>query len=65
MKGVYFMDYELLMNGVVKIGQIAPDFSATTTLGDISLSNYKGGWVVLFSHPRRFYASMYNRIYSI
>lgn len=26
------MDYELMMNGNVKIGQIAPEFCATTTM---------------------------------
>lgn len=26
------MDYELMMNGNVKIGQRAPDFEATTTM---------------------------------
>ena len=31
MKGVcFFMDYELMMNGNVKIGQIAPEFEAQT-----------------------------------
>ena len=29
------MDYELMMNGTVKIGQKAPDFSAETTYGNI------------------------------
>jgi len=45
------MDYELMMNGNVKIGQIAPEFCATTTMGNISLNDYKGKWIVLFSHP--------------
>lgn len=48
------MDYELLMNGNVKIGQKAPDFEATTTCGNVSLSDYKGKWLVLFSHPGDF-----------
>lgn len=48
------MDYELMMNGNVKIGQIAPEFCATTTMGNISLNDYKGKWVVLFSHPGDF-----------
>ena len=48
------MDYELMMNGNVKIGQKAPEFTATTTMGDICLDNYKGKWVVLFSHPGDF-----------
>lgn len=48
------MDYEIMMNGNVKIGQFAPEFEATSTMGDISLNNYKGKWVVLFSHPGDF-----------
>ena len=48
------MDYELMMNGNVKIGQLAPNFNATTTMGNISLDDYKGKWVVLFSHPGDF-----------
>lgn len=48
------MDYELMMNGNVKIGQPAPNFNAITTIGNISLDNYKGKWVVLFSHPGDF-----------
>lgn len=61
MKGVYFMDYEIMMNGNVKIGTYAPDFEAETTMGKIELNQYKGKWVILFSHPRRFYPRMYNR----
>ena len=48
------MDYELMMNGNVKIGQKAPDFHAITTFGEISLDDYKGKWLVLFSHPGDF-----------
>ena len=48
------MDYELMMNGNVKIGQHAPDFSAETTYGPISLDDYKGKWLVFFSHPGDF-----------
>ena len=36
------MDYELMMNGNVKIGQKAPDFKAITTYGDKKLLDYKG-----------------------
>lgn len=54
------MDYELMMNGNVKIGQKAPDFKANSTFGEISLNTYKGNWLVLFSHPRRFHSSLYN-----
>ena len=49
-----FMDYEVLMNGNVKIGMYAPDFEAETTMGKISLNEYRGKWVLLFSHPGDF-----------
>ncbi len=49
------MDYEVMMNGNVKVGQYAPEFEGQTTMGNISLNDYKGKWVVLFSHPRRLY----------
>ena len=32
----------------------APDFKAVSTHGEISLSDYLGKWVVLFSHPADF-----------
>ena len=47
-------NYEIMMNGNVKIGEMAPDFEAVTTMGNIRLSDYKGKWVVLFSHPGDF-----------
>ena len=31
------MDYELMMNGNVKIGQKAPNFNAVTTYGNVCL----------------------------
>lgn len=38
-----------------RIGDQAPDFTAKTTTGDITLSNYaKDKWIVLFSHPADF-----------
>ncbi|HBI74082.1 MAG TPA: peroxiredoxin [Lachnospiraceae bacterium] len=40
--------------GCLKIGQIAPDFSAQSTYGPVSLSDYKGKWLVFFSHPGDF-----------
>lgn len=47
-------NYEIMMNGNVKIGEFAPEFEAVTTMGNIKLSDYKGKWVVLFSHPGDF-----------
>lgn len=48
------MNYEIMMNGNVKIGEMAPEFEANSTCGHIKLSDYKGKWVVLFSHPGDF-----------
>jgi len=36
------------------IGEPAPDFEAETTQGPLKLSDLKGKWVVLFSHPADF-----------
>jgi peroxiredoxin 2/4 len=34
------------------IGEKAPEFKADTTMGPVSFpSDYKGRWVVFFSHP--------------
>ncbi len=39
----------------VRIGDIAPDFTAPTTQGEISFHDWIGdSWVVLFSHPKDF-----------
>lgn len=48
------MDYEIMMNGTVRIGQKAPSFETQTTMGNIKLEDYKGKWLVLFSHPADF-----------
>lgn len=36
------------------IGEPAPDFSSETTQGPLKLSDLKGKWIVLFSHPADF-----------
>jgi peroxiredoxin (alkyl hydroperoxide reductase subunit C) len=36
------------------LGEPAPDFEAETTQGPIKLSDLKGKWVVMFSHPADF-----------
>lgn len=41
-------------NEGLNIGRIAPDFTAMTTQGIITLSQYTGKWVMLFSHPGDF-----------
>ena len=40
--------------GALRIGDPAPNFQARTTMGDINLSDYRGRWVLLFSHPADF-----------
>lgn len=37
-----------------RIGDAAPDFEVKTTQGPLKLSDLKGRWVVLFSHPADF-----------
>ncbi len=47
-----------LENNVVsmpRIGDAAPEFKAVTTQGEINFpADYKGNWVILFSHPADF-----------
>lgn len=38
----------------LNIGNKAPNFKATTTMGNLEMSKLKGRWVVLFSHPGDF-----------
>jgi len=41
--------------GMPRIGDKAPEFKAVTTQGDINFpGDYKGSWVILFSHPADF-----------
>ena len=37
-----------------RIGESAPAFEAETTLGTIRLEDFKGTWLILFSHPADF-----------
>jgi len=41
-------------NNRLHIGSKAPDFVANTTMGSLKMSDYKGKWVILFSHPGDF-----------
>jgi peroxiredoxin (alkyl hydroperoxide reductase subunit C) len=44
-----------IINTMPRIGDMAPDFKALTTTGELKLSEYnKGSWVLLFSHPADF-----------
>ncbi len=38
----------------IRLGDQAPDFQARSTIGDIRLSQYRGRWLILFSHPADF-----------
>ncbi|MDF2588655.1 MAG: Peroxiredoxin [Anaerocolumna sp.] len=38
----------------ISIGMKAPDFTAMTTFGPMKMSDHKGHWVILFSHPGDF-----------
>lgn len=47
-------DTEAKAYGMPQINAPAPDFEAKTTQGVKKLSDYKGKWLVLFSHPADF-----------
>lgn len=38
----------------LRIGDAAPNFTARTTQGEIALDQYRGRWIVFFSHPADF-----------
>lgn len=38
----------------LRIGDLAPDFEARSTTGPIKLSDFRGHWLILFSHPADF-----------
>ena len=39
---------------LLRLGEPVPDFEALTTHGKIRLSDFKGKWIILFSHPADF-----------
>jgi len=39
---------------LLRLSEPVPDFEAVTTHGKISLSDFKGKWIILFSHPADF-----------
>lgn len=39
---------------LLQLNETAPDFTAVTTHGKLSLSDFEGKWVILFSHPADF-----------
>jgi peroxiredoxin (alkyl hydroperoxide reductase subunit C) len=42
------------LHAPLHLGDPAPNFAARTTLGQVSLSDYRGRWLLLFSHPADF-----------
>lgn len=38
----------------LRIGDPAPEFAARSTTGNVRLSDYRGRWLILFSHPADF-----------
>ena len=38
----------------LRIGDLAPDFEARSTVGPVRLSGLRGRWLILFSHPADF-----------
>ena len=44
-------------NDCITLGRIAPDFTASSTQGPITLSQFSGKWVVLFYEPGDFYST--------
>jgi peroxiredoxin 2/4 len=51
-----FMTETLAANAArtIRIGDLAPDFVARSTKGEIKLSSYRGRWMIFFSHPADF-----------
>lgn len=42
------------MRRPLRLGDAAPDFQARSTMGEVRLSDYRGRWLVFFSHPADF-----------
>lgn len=40
--------------GLPKLGDVAPQFEASSTQGTLRLADFRGGWLLLFSHPADF-----------
>lgn len=45
---------ETVQSGLPQLNERAPDFNTKTTHGQRTLDDYKGRWLVLFSHPADF-----------
>src|SRR3546814_14759835 len=38
----------------LRLGELVPNFTARSTAGPVSLADFRGRWLVLFSHPGDF-----------
>lgn len=47
-------DVTFTSRGMPRLNEMAPDFEAVTTHGMRKLADYKGKWLILFSHPADF-----------
>lgn len=45
---------DFVIPALPRLNEPAPDFRALTTHGDKSLADYRGKWLILFSHPADF-----------
>ena len=43
-----------VMVSMPRLGEPAPDFKAITTHGVVNLEDFKGSWLIIFSHPADF-----------
>ncbi|MBT8080056.1 MAG: peroxiredoxin [Gammaproteobacteria bacterium] len=48
------MEQQQTQPGLPRLNEPAPDFASNTTHGQKQLKDYKGRWLVLFSHPADF-----------
>lgn len=47
-------EIECCCEGLPLIGDPAPKFEAVTTFGTLKLEDYRGNWLIMFSHPADF-----------
>jgi len=48
------MEKDLMEAATLRIGDVAPNFWARSTAGQVALEDYRGRWVMLISHPGDF-----------
>ena len=48
------MSDDISISRPLRLGDVVPEFQARTTKGPVKLSDYRGRWLILFSHPADF-----------